>query len=45
VRPAQARWTAQFGLIKGDPVALMQVSHAMLQETGVYRKRFHASKR
>jgi hypothetical protein len=39
-------WTAQFGVIEGDAVARMQeLSRAVLQETGVYRKRFRAPKR
>lgn len=39
-------WTARFGVIEGESVDRMQeLSRAVLQETGVYRKRFRAPKR
>jgi hypothetical protein len=39
-------WTAQFEVIDGDAVArLQELSRAVLQETGVYRRRFRAAKR
>ena len=39
-------WTARFGLIEGDAVGrLQELSRAVLQETGVYRRQFRAPKR
>jgi hypothetical protein len=39
-------WTARFGLIEGEAVGrLQELSRAVLEETGVYRRRFRAPKR
>jgi len=39
-------WTARFGLIEGDAVGrLQELSRAVLEETGVYRRRFRSPKR
>ena len=39
-------WTARFGVIEGDAVGrLQELSRAVLEETGVYRRRFRAPKR
>jgi hypothetical protein len=39
-------WTGRFGVIEGDAVGrLQELSRAVLQEAGVYRKRFRALKR
>jgi hypothetical protein len=39
-------WTARFGLIEGDAVGrLQELSRAVVEETGVYRRRFRAPKR
>jgi hypothetical protein len=39
-------WTASFGVIEGDAVGrLQELSRAVMEETGVYRKRFRAPKR
>ncbi len=39
-------WTARFGVIDGDAAArLQELSRAVVEETGVYRRRFRAPKR
>ena len=39
-------WTARFGLIEGEAVGrLQELSRAVVEETGVYRRRFRAPKR